>query len=245
MQNSPQPGKKGWGKQCTSNTRRRLWACGSRTPRWRPRLAALRGQNAELAKGAEKLEAENTALAGENRALQKQSAALETRLAALEGQNRALAEQAAQAGRFAVQWENFLRYDGTPQPEDFSLAAGQAPGWGIGKPAGPLGRAAGPPPPAPASECNGGPAMGLLRPSRSSAGHIPTLQTVRRVLSGGRSAGGPESERGGLQTNGPTGETSGPESERGGLQTNGPTGETGGPESETRWPAKPTGTLPE
>ena len=82
----------------------------------------LRGQNAELAKGAEKLEAENTALAGENRALQKQSAALETRLAALEGQNRALAEQAAQAGRFAVQWENVLRYDGTPQPEDFTLS---------------------------------------------------------------------------------------------------------------------------
>ena len=68
-----------------------------------------------------------------NRALQKQSAALETRLAALEGQNRALAEQAAQAGRFAVQWENFLRYDGTPQPEDFTLAAGQAPGWGLEK----------------------------------------------------------------------------------------------------------------
>ncbi len=44
-----------------------------------------------------------------------------------------------------------------------------------------LGRAAGPPPPHQPANATAGPAMGLLRPSRSSAGHIPTLQTVRRV----------------------------------------------------------------
>lgn len=184
------------------------------------RLAALRGQNAELAKGAEKLEAENTALAGENRALQKQSAALETRLAALEGQNRALAEQAAQAGRFAVQWENFLRYDGTPQPEDFSLAAGQAPGWGLESLPG-LGPGGRPAAPAPASECNGGAGNGAAAPVKEFRGAYTDASNGSAGLSGGRSAGGPESERGGLQTNGPTGETGGPESERGGLQTNG------------------------
>lgn len=184
------------------------------------RLAALRGQNAELAKGAEKLEAENTALAGENRALQKQSAALETRLAALEGQNRALAEQAAQAGRFAVQWENFLRYDGTPQPEDFSLSAGQAPGWGLESLPG-LGPGGWPAAPAPASECNGGAGNGAAAPVKEFRGAYTDASNVSAGLPGGRSASGPKSEQDGLQTNGPTGETGGSESERGGLQTNG------------------------
>lgn len=184
------------------------------------RLAALRGQNAELAKGAEKLEAENTALAGENRALQKQSAALETRLAALEGQNRALAEQAAQAGRFAVQWENFLRYDGTPQPEDFTLAAGQAPGLGLESLPG-LGPGGWPAAPAPASECNGGAGNGAAAPVKEFRGAYTDASNVSAGLPGGRSASGPKSEQDGLQTNGPTGETGGPESERGGLQTNG------------------------
>ena len=165
------------------------------------RLAALRGQNAELAKGAEKLEAENTALAGENRALQKQSAALETRLAALEGQNRALAEQAAQAGRFAVQWENFLRYDGTPQPEDFTLAAGQAPGWGLESLPG-LGPGGRPAAPAPASECTGGAGTGAAAPVKEFRGAYTDASNGSAGLSGGRLAGGPESERGGLQTNG-------------------------------------------
>lgn len=165
------------------------------------RLAALRGQNAELAKGAEKLEAENTALAGENRALQKQSAALETRLAALEGQNRALAEQAAQAGRFAVQWENFLRYDGTPQPEDFSLAAGQAPGWGLESLPG-LGPGGRPAAPAPASECNGGAGNGAAVPVKEFRGAYTDASNGSAGLPGGRSASRSESERGGLQTNG-------------------------------------------
>ena len=171
------------------------------------RLAALRGQNAELAKGAEKLEAENTALAGENRALQKQSAALETRLAALEGQNRALAEQAAQAGRFAVQWENFLRYDGTPQPEDFTLAAGQAPGLGLESLPG-LGPGGWPAAPAPASECNGGAGNGAAAPVKEFRGAYTDASNVSAGLPGGRSASGPKSEQDGLQTNGPTGELS-------------------------------------
>lgn len=58
-----------------------------------------------------------------NRVLQQKNAILESQLSDLQKQNQTFLVNAEQAVRFAAQWDNFLRYDGTPQPKSDGEAA--------------------------------------------------------------------------------------------------------------------------